>query len=114
MASKPSKAKRKQLAAKQAASRPEPQAQAAAAPLPEQAPAEKPGKAAAKTEAKLPPLGKITPFERLQCWCAWNYIYILAFFIPVALTYLAYALFGMYPFGPESVLCLDLNGQYVY
>ena len=63
MASKPSKAKRKQMAAKQAASRPEPQAQAAAAaPLPEQAPAEKPGKAAAKTEAKLPPLGKITPF----------------------------------------------------
>ena len=32
----------------------------------------------------------------------------------MALTYLAYALFGMYPFGPESVLCLDLNGQYVY
>lgn len=132
MSSKPSKAKRKQMAAKQHAPQAEPkavtapeadlaaqaepkaEAQAQAAPQPEQTQGDKPMKAAPKTQVKLPPLGKIGFFERLQCWCARNYIYILAFFIPVALTYLAYALFGMYPFGPESVLCLDLNGQYVY
>ncbi len=41
-------------------------------------------------------------------------IYILAFFIPVALLFAAYAAFGMHPFGDMSVLVLDLNGQYVY
>lgn len=47
-------------------------------------------------------------------WIARNRIYFAAFLIPAALTYLAYAIFGLYPFGEESVLCLDLNGQYVY
>lgn len=28
--------------------------------------------------------------------------------------YVSYAIFGIYPFGEESVLVLDLNGQYVY
>ena len=50
----------------------------------------------------------------LQGWLIRNKFYLIAFFIPVALTYLAYALFGISPFGEESVLCLDLNGQYVY
>ncbi len=39
---------------------------------------------------------------------------IVAFIIPVALTLIAYAAFGVYPFGEGSVLALDLNGQYVY
>ena len=47
-------------------------------------------------------------------WIDRNRIYLIAFAIPAVLTYLAYALFGLYPFGEESVLCLDLNGQYVY
>lgn len=40
--------------------------------------------------------------------------YIFAFFIPAILLYIAYAIFGIFPFGDESVLVLDLNGQYVY
>ncbi len=40
--------------------------------------------------------------------------YIAAFLIPALLTFIAYALFGVYPFNGRSVLTLDLNGQYVY
>ncbi|MBP3242242.1 MAG: YfhO family protein [Ruminococcus sp.] len=40
--------------------------------------------------------------------------YVAAFLIPALLTFIAYALFGVYPFGERSVLTLDLNGQYVY
>lgn len=42
------------------------------------------------------------------------WIYAAAFFIPVILTLIAYAAFGVYPFGERSVLALDLNGQYIY
>ena len=41
-------------------------------------------------------------------WIVRNRIYLIAFAIPAVLTYLAYALFGLYPFGEESVLSLDL------
>lgn len=40
--------------------------------------------------------------------------YIAAFLIPAALMFIAYVIFGVYPFGERSVLTLDLNGQYVY
>lgn len=50
----------------------------------------------------------------LQKWAYKNRYYMIAFIIPVILTYVAYAIFGLYPFGKYSVLCLDLNGQYVY
>lgn len=40
--------------------------------------------------------------------------YVAAFLIPVILTLIAYAAFGVYPFGERSVLSLDLNGQYIY
>ena len=53
-------------------------------------------------------------FSAIGRWIVRNRIYLIAFAIPAALTYLAYAIFGLYPFGEESVLCLDLNGQYVY
>lgn len=44
-----------------------------------------------------------------------RFAYIIAsFLIPALLTLIAYALFGVYPFGERSVLTLDLNGQYVY
>lgn len=50
----------------------------------------------------------------LKHWIYDKRFYFIAFFIPVVLTYIAYAIFGIAPFGDHSVLCLDLNGQYVY
>lgn len=47
-------------------------------------------------------------------WTSKNRFYIFGFFIPVILMYISYAIFGLYPFGEESVLALDLNAQYVY
>lgn len=41
-------------------------------------------------------------------------IYILAFFASMIILLVSYCIFGIYPFGKESVLVLDLNGQYVY
>ncbi len=41
-------------------------------------------------------------------------IYALCFLIPAAVMFLIYLAHGVYPFGEESVLVLDLNGQYVY
>ncbi len=40
--------------------------------------------------------------------------YAAAFLIPALLTFIAYVLFGVYPFNVRSVLTLDLNGQYVH
>lgn len=53
-------------------------------------------------------------FSFLGHWFIRNKLYFLAFAIPVIIMYIAYALFKVYPFGEESVLVLDLNGQYVY
>lgn len=47
-------------------------------------------------------------------WISRNYIYVIAFFIPFTLMYITYALFEVHPYGNNSVLVLDLNGQYVY
>ncbi len=45
----------------------------------------------------------------------WNKsIYFAVFLVPVIVMYLAYALFGVHPYGSGSALVLDLNGQYVY
>ena len=41
-------------------------------------------------------------------------LYIFAFFIPMTVLLVSYFIFGIYPIGDESVLVLDLNGQYVY
>ncbi len=41
-------------------------------------------------------------------------LYFAAFIIPAVILFGAYAIFGVHPFGDESVLVLDLNGQYVY
>lgn len=60
---------------------------------------------------------KLTPknfFSFLGQWFIRNKWYFAAFFIPVIIMYVSYAIFGIYPFGEESVLVLDLNGQYVY
>jgi len=50
----------------------------------------------------------------IRHWIYDKRFYFAAFLIPVVLTYIAYAIFGIAPFGDHSVLCLDLNGQYVY
>lgn len=45
----------------------------------------------------------------------WEYSFLaLAFLIPVALLWLIFISIEVYPFGENSVLVLDLNGQYVY
>ena len=58
---------------------------------------------------KTPPKG-----GGIAGWFSRNWSYLAAFFLPIILIYIAYAIFGLYPFGEQSVLCLDLNGQYVY
>ncbi len=76
--------------------------------------------ATTKTKAgKVPAMSKVH-FSKagisggLKHWFYDKRFYFIAFFIPVILTYIAYAIFGIAPFGDQSVLCLDLNGQYVY
>ena len=39
---------------------------------------------------------------------------LICFFLPALLMWMAYITIKVYPFGEESVLVLDLNGQYVY
>ena len=52
--------------------------------------------------------------ERLLRAFSGRKIYLLVFLIPVAVMYIAYAIFNVHPYGSNSVLVLDLNGQYVY
>jgi len=47
-------------------------------------------------------------------WLYQKRTYLLVFFIPFFIMYFAYSSFGVHPFGKNSVLVLDLNGQYVY
>lgn len=45
----------------------------------------------------------------------WEYSFLtLAFLVPLALLWLIFISIEVYPFGENSVLVLDLNGQYVY
>ncbi len=52
--------------------------------------------------------------ERAGRFCLKNRAYLLSAALPPAILYIAYIIFGMYPFGDHSVLGLDLNAQYVY
>ena len=61
---------------------------------------------------KRPSPKKMT--EALGRWCIDKKLYFLVFFLSAAVMFVTYAVFGVYPFGDESVLVLDLNGQYVY
>lgn len=47
-------------------------------------------------------------------WLYHKRIYALAFIIPALLMYAVYLAFQIHPVGDNSVLVLDLNGQYVY
>lgn len=50
----------------------------------------------------------------IKQWVYNKKIYIIAFAVPFAIMYFVYAAFSVHPFGDNSVLVLDLNGQYVY
>ena len=50
----------------------------------------------------------------MKSWIYSKRVYIFAFFISALILFGAYAAFGVHPFGDNSVLVLDLNGQYVY
>lgn len=52
--------------------------------------------------------------QRVCGFCMRYKAYILSFFIPAALLFISYMIFGVYPSGERSVLALDLNAQYVY
>ena len=62
---------------------------------------------------KIPKITLDSTRKGFKNWAYKNRIYILAFFIPVLIAYIAYAMFDIYPFGDNSVLVLDLNGQYI-
>lgn len=52
--------------------------------------------------------------EILRKWFLSHWQYVAVFAIPFVIMYVVYALFNVHPFGKDSVLVLDLNGQYVY
>ena len=52
--------------------------------------------------------------QRTRHWFYDKRWYFAAFFLPVAIMFAAYAVFKVFPFGDNSALVLDLNGQYVY
>ncbi len=63
----------------------------------------------------IPPRG--SSLKRRKSFRQWLYehrIYLLVFIIPFALMYVVYAVFKVHPWGDNSVLVLDLNGQYIY
>lgn len=68
----------------------------------------------AKTTAVSKPPSYAAAYEPKQYVKFKPLYYLAAFLIPALLTFIAYAVFGVYPFGERSVLTLDLNGQYVY
>ena len=47
-------------------------------------------------------------------WLHDKKIYLIIFAIPSLIMFFVYSVFGVHPFGDNSVLVLDLNGQYVY
>ena len=50
----------------------------------------------------------------IKKWIVNKRTYLIAFAVPIIIMYFVYAVFGVHPFGDNSVLVLDLNGQYVY
>lgn len=62
-----------------------------------------------------PPNGSVSPNKKsLKRWLFEHRIYALIFIIPFIIMYIVYAVFKVHPWGDNSVLVLDLNGQYVY
>lgn len=53
-------------------------------------------------------------FDKVLDFCINKKAYLISMLLPAAILFVAYAIFGMYPFGERAVLGLDLNAQYVY
>ena len=60
------------------------------------------------------PIEKKTVWQKIRKWIWDKKAYFLVFAIPSFIMFAVYALFRVHPFGDNSVLVLDLNGQYVY
>lgn len=56
----------------------------------------------------------IQALETVRSFCLRKKAYLISLALPPVILFIAYAIFGMYPFGKNSVLGLDLNAQYVY
>ena len=66
-------------------------------------------------QAKLSPrLDTEIPPLKAKCKHPYLLFYLAAFFIPAVTMWLVYIALEVFPFGNNSVLVLDLNGQYVY
>ena len=62
-----------------------------------------------------PPKGAVSNNKKsVKQWLYQHRIYGLVFIIPLIIMYIVYAVFKVHPWGDNSVLVLDLNGQYVY
>ncbi len=57
---------------------------------------------------------KISRKLDIKSFCMNKRLYLFAFFIPMIVLLVSYLFFGLYPVKDQSVLVLDLNGQYVY
>ncbi len=69
---------------------------------------------AAPEEESAPAEKKAPRFPRFaKLWAEYGYL-TAAFLIPALLMWLIYIAMEVFPFGENSVLVLDLNGQYVY
>lgn len=66
------------------------------------------------TNVKSEAMHKANLFERLRKWVYDKRAYFVIFAVPFIIMYIVYAIFKVHPFGEQSVLVLDLNGQYVY
>lgn len=63
---------------------------------------------------KLPEAGDHTLLGRLKNTLQAHSYIICSFLVPLILYWAVYIFIGCYPFGENSVLVLDLNGQYIY
>ena len=68
----------------------------------------------AGAEEAAAPIEPLAPTETLREKFARKKYLLACFLLPAALMWLIYIAMKVYPFGEESVLVLDLNGQYIY
>ena len=67
-----------------------------------------------REKTELTPPAALPNKRGFKKWLFEHRIYALVFIIPFVLMYIVYAVFKVHPWGDNSVLVLDLNGQYVY
>ena len=66
-----------------------------------------------ETTKKKNPLDFLRNIQKKISCGQYSYLFF-AFFIPAVIMYIVYVAMEIHPFGENSVLVLDLNGQYVY